>query len=78
MDYECRIVSASKLHSGNMKVMKPLCTSCVNKNCTNSIVDNKVSIRGIIHTSRLYSSGSRLFFVLDCDGFRKKDDDYEV
>jgi hypothetical protein len=69
MEYECQIVSATKLANGVMNVKQPLCTGCFNKTCTNPIVYKKVSVMGIVHTSRMFQSGDRLFFVTKCDGF---------
>lgn len=69
MEYDCHIVSATKLVNGLMDVQKPLCTHCVNKSCTNPIVEKKISVIGIVHTTRMFQSGDRLFFVTKCDGF---------
>ena len=69
MEYDCHMVSSMKLVGGMMDIKKPLCTSCYNKSCTNPIVVKKVSVMGIVHTSKLYQSGQRMFFVVKCDGF---------
>jgi len=69
MEYECQLVSANRLNKGIINMQKPLCTRCKNKSCTNPIIYQKMSIMGVVHTSRLYSLGDRFFFVTKCDGF---------
>jgi len=69
MEYECKIIPATRLTKGVISMQKPLCTHCVNKTCTNPIIDQKISIMGVVNTSRLFKSGDRFFFVTQCDGF---------
>jgi len=69
MEYECQLMSANKLTKGILNMRKPLCTRCRNRSCSNPIVNQKIAIMGVVHTSRLYSSGDRFFFVVRCDGF---------
>ena len=69
MQYECQLISASRLTKGVLNTLKPLCTSCKNNSCTNPIADKKISIMGVVHTARLFNIGDKFFFVTKCDGF---------
>lgn len=77
MEYECRLIPATKIYSDFNKVIKPLCTHCVNRSCENPIVDQKVSVFGEIHTTRLYKTGTHVFQVAECDGYRGQVDEEE-
>lgn len=75
MEYECKLVSARTLTKGLLNMQRPLCTTCVNRTCTNPIVDKKLSIMGVIHTSRMFQSCDRFFFVVQCDGYMGANDE---
>ena len=70
MEYECQIQLASKIQAGFNKVVRPLCTSCCNRGCTNPIVDTKIAVFGKVMSSRLYQTGDTYFMVVQCDGYQ--------
>ena len=77
MEYECSITPINKLYSNYNKMITPLCTKCKNKGCSNPIMQKKISIMGIVYTTKLYCSGNFFFFVTNCDGFSEMEDDIE-
>ena len=77
MEYDCQILLANKVQAGFNKVARPLCTSCVNKGCTNPIVDTKISVFGKIMSSRMYQAGGTYFMVIQCDGYQSPEIEIE-
>lgn len=78
MEYECKLSPASTLDSGILNLKRPLCTNCKNSNCSNPIIEKKISIMGVIYTTKLFNIGNSYFFVNQCDGYLKGDDDDEI
>jgi hypothetical protein len=78
MEYECQVISASSLTSTFNKVVSPLCSKCKNVNCTNPIVEKKISVFGKVHTTRLFNGGHGLFVVTKCDGFLEEGEEYDI
>jgi len=79
MEYECKIMPATRIYADFNKVIKPLCSTCVNHGCENPIVEHKISVFGVIQTTRLYKTGTHMFQVTECDGYRGElDEDEEI
>ena len=76
-EYDCQVVLASKIHAGFNKFQQPLCSSCINRGCTNTIVEEKISVFGIIHTTKLLKTYNATFMVVDCEGYIREDEDHE-
>lgn len=77
MEYDCQLVSIASLSTTFNKVVRPLCSSCKNRNCSNPIESKKVSIFGKVHSTRVYNTGSGFFIVSYCDGFIDTEEDEE-
>ena len=67
--YPVKLSSMAKLPVGPGGVMRPLCDSCVNKECGNPIELVDISIFGVQQNMRMYRSGSNLMAVAACEGY---------
>jgi hypothetical protein len=78
MEYDCEIVPATRVLTDFNKVIHPLCTTCSNSGCSNPIVEQKISVFGMIKTTRIYDLGDTKFYVLKCEGYHKMDEGLEM
>ena len=72
MEYQCKMISATRLSVSPVGFVLPLCDSCKTKDCTNPIESIKFSILGVVKKVRLYNRGTEPKMVVDCEGFIQK------
>lgn len=72
MEYQCKMISATRLNVSPVGFVLPLCDSCKTKDCTNPIESMKFSILGVVKKVRLYNRGIEPRMVVDCEGFIPK------
>jgi len=75
MEYECKMVSLSRLVVTDKGALKtPLCDSCFSSDCSNKLAKKDVSIFGVISRHRVIRKGTELFFVVSCKGYIASED----
>ena len=74
MEFECKLKPIIKIE--NEEDLKgPLCSKCFNAECTNPIVDKKISLFGVIHSTKLYKANNTYYSVTECNGFQEVEDE---
>ncbi len=71
MEYQCKMISATKLNVTPVGFIMPLCDSCKTKDCTNPIESMKTSILGVVKRIRMYNRGVEPRIVVECEGYIK-------
>ena len=69
MEYQCKMIDATRLNVSPVGFVLPLCNSCKTRDCTNPIESKNVSILGVVRKMRLYNRGSDPRMVVDCEGY---------
>lgn len=69
MQYNCKVLPLTKLIAGPKGFIKPLCNTCLSKDCENPIENKLVSVTGITENMRIWSSKSTTGIVVSCDGY---------
>jgi len=78
MKYKCRTIPFSKLLVTPIGLVEPLCNRCKSPDCSNPILKKQVSIMGVAKTYRLYSRGSEMCAVIECEeGFISSENNKE-
>ena len=72
MIYDCELLPMTKIHVGQNKVIKPLCTTCENIQCDNPIVKKRVSVFGTVGEVRLYEMADGYHMVKSCPGYMEE------
>ena len=69
MEFECVTVSIMKPVINSKGVMKPLCNTCTQTECTNPIRKKLVSIFGRNEEWEVFCAGSQAYQVVQCIGY---------
>jgi len=69
MEYQCKMISSTRLNVSPAGFIFPLCNSCKTRDCTNPIETKKVSVLGVVRKLRLYSRGLEPKMVVECEGY---------
>ena len=71
MEYQCQIVSVSKMVATPLGFINSLCDDCKTIDCTNPIEKKRISIIGTIKEMKLFCRGDSNYFVVSCKGFSR-------
>lgn len=74
MEYDIKTIPLNRLPVTMRGLEFPLCSSCVNPDCSHPIREREVSILGCTQKLRLYVSGTSVFQVVACSGYTQDPD----
>ena len=71
MEYKCSTICIDKMMATVNGFVTPICQSCKTSDCENPIEMKKISIVGIKKDMRVLVRGTRIYFVVKCNGYTK-------
>ena len=72
MEYKCKTIPIDKLIATPKGFIMPLCQDCTTIDCENPIEKRKISFVGVKKMVKVFSRGSQVGFVINCNGYTNR------